>query len=60
MVIYQQKKMKKINQKINQIQQKNIKNPYNLRDKVIKLYNDYAKIMSTAAIKQNREQDLKN
>ena len=38
---------------------KNIKNLYNLRDKVIKLYNDYATIMSKAALKQNKEQDLK-
>ena len=37
----------------------NIKNLYESREKVIKLYNDYAKITSEAKSKQNMDQDLK-
>ena len=40
---------------------KNIENLYNSKDKVIKLYNDYAKILSESMyVKQNKEQELKN
>ena len=38
----------------------NIKNLYESREKVIKLYNDYAKITSEAKSKQNMDQDLKH
>ena len=38
---------------------KNIKNLYNLRDKVIKLYNDYAKIISKAMYKAKQGTRLK-
>ena len=38
---------------------KNIKNLYNWRDKVIKLYNDYAKIMSETMYKTKQGTELK-
>ena len=38
---------------------KNIKNLYNSREKVIKIYNDYAKIISEAMYKKNMEKGLK-
>ena len=72
MIRYQHKKLNKIKNKLNQITTgnpkhesknqldpiKDIKNLYNSRDKVIKLYNDYAKIISEAVYKQNREKNL--
>ena len=48
-----------INQKINQKQQENIKNLYDSRDKFIKLYNDYAKIISEAMYKTKQGTGLK-
>ena len=38
---------------------KNIKNLYNSRDKVIKLYNDYAQIISEAMYKTKQRTRLK-
>ena len=47
-----------MNKRINQIQW-NVKNFYNSKEKIIKLYNDYAKIMSEAVYRAKQGNGLK-
>ena len=47
-----------MNKRINQIQW-NVKNLYNSKEKIIKLYNDYAKIMSEAVYRAKQGNGLK-
>ena len=55
----QLQEIQRLNQKINYIQWKNIESLYNSREKVAKLYNDYAKVVSQAMYKAKQGAGLK-